>query len=309
MIGNITLSGILIDSTSKAITGAKVVLKSVKTGDVISGIAGSFVTGADGSYSVTVPYGTYKVYIEIEGEQTAMPGFFNVYDYSANGSLQDFLYQPCEENNIPMFLFELEVIRKDVKGMYDSVKSDTEFVTESVATIPTKDDFKQVQDRVNNLTIDPANSIDSITIQAKDFDAVIGSPVYSMVSSRIGGWKLSHGAKNAISKFIDLPSYWKSILFDVVYCNDFANDGAISVSCGVGFSGYGESINLPPTEKSSVSNVNGTPLILSKISTTEAIPVSVGKFCAIRISRNGDSASDTLQTSISVIAVIIRRGS
>lgn len=118
MIGNITLSGILIDSTSKAITGAKVVLKSVKTGDVISGLAGSFVTGDDGSYSVTVPYGTYKVYIEIEGEQTAMPGFFNVYDYSTNGSLQDFLYQPCEEDNIPMFLFELETIRQDIKESY-----------------------------------------------------------------------------------------------------------------------------------------------------------------------------------------------
>ena len=118
MIGNITLSGILIDSTNKAITGAKVVLKSVKNGDVISGIAGSFVTGVDGSYSATVPYGTYKVYIEIEGEQTAMPGFFNVYDYSANGSLQDFLYQPCEEDNIPMFLFELEKIRQDIKESY-----------------------------------------------------------------------------------------------------------------------------------------------------------------------------------------------
>lgn len=124
MIGNITLSGILIDSTSKAITGAKVVLKSVKTGDVISGVAGSFVTGLDGSYSVTVPYGTYKVYIEIEGEQTAMPGFFNVYDYSANGSLQDFLYQPCEEHNIPMFLFELEVIRQEIKLDYKNAVDD-----------------------------------------------------------------------------------------------------------------------------------------------------------------------------------------
>lgn len=118
MIGNITLSGILIDSTSKAITGAKVVLKSVKTGDVISGVAGSFVTAADGSYSVTVPYGSYKVYVEIEGEQTAMPGFFNVYDYSVDGSLQDFLYQPCEEDNTPMFLFELELIRQDIKERY-----------------------------------------------------------------------------------------------------------------------------------------------------------------------------------------------
>lgn len=118
MIGNITLSGILIDSTGKAIAGAKVVLKSVKTGDVIIGIAGSFTTGVDGSYSVTVPYGSYKVYVEIEGEQTAMPGFFNVYDYSVNGSLQDFLYQPCEEDNTPMFLFELELIRQDIKEKY-----------------------------------------------------------------------------------------------------------------------------------------------------------------------------------------------
>lgn len=118
MIGNISLSGILIDSLGNAIAGAKVVLKSVKTGDVISGVTGSFVTGVDGSYNVTVPYGTYKVYIEIEGEQTAMPGFFNVYDYSVNGSLQDFLYQPCEENNIPMFLFELEIIRQDIKERY-----------------------------------------------------------------------------------------------------------------------------------------------------------------------------------------------
>lgn len=124
MIGNITLSGILIDSTGKAIAGAKVVLKSVKTGDVISGLAGSFTTGADGSYSVNVPYGSYKVYVEIEGEQTAMPGFFNVYDYSANGSLQDFLYQPCEENNIPMFLFELEVIRQKIKLDYKNAVDD-----------------------------------------------------------------------------------------------------------------------------------------------------------------------------------------
>lgn len=163
MIGNITLSGILIDSTSKAITGAKVVLKSVKTGDVISGVAGSFVTGDDGSYSVTVPYGTYKVYIEIEGEQTAMPGFFNVYDYSTNGSLQDFLYQPCEENNIPMFLFELEIIRQDIKESYKSAISD---VTENL--IPLSRQYMTLADAQADIANIPNGSVTYIR-SAEDY--------------------------------------------------------------------------------------------------------------------------------------------
>ena len=44
MAGKVTLSGILLDPLNKPLPGVHIELKSVKTGDVISGIASEFVT-------------------------------------------------------------------------------------------------------------------------------------------------------------------------------------------------------------------------------------------------------------------------
>ena len=211
MIGNITLSGILIDSTSKAITGAKVVLKSVKTGDVISGVAGSFVTGADGSYSVTVPYGTYKVYIEIEGEQTATPGFFNVYNYSTDGSLQDFLYQPCEENNIPMFLFELETIRQDIKESY---KNAVDSVIENL--VPLSKQYMTLADAQDDIANIPEGSAtyyrspddDALAIEVINVSGTLQPTGRAMPSQRY----VDESHKNVLGYLTDvLPNLYRSI--------------------------------------------------------------------------------------------------
>jgi hypothetical protein len=121
MAGKVTLSGILLDPLNKPLPGVHIELKSVKTGDVISGLAAEFVTNQDGSYSIEVPVGSYKCAVITEGRETSLPGYVNVYDYSGSGTLNEYLYAPCQEDGEPMFIVQWEMIRQEINGAKLSV--------------------------------------------------------------------------------------------------------------------------------------------------------------------------------------------
>ena len=124
MTGKVVLSGILVDALNAPLVGAKVVLKSVKTGDVIYGVSGSFVTGSDGSYSITVPVGSFKCYIIVEEDEIALPGYVNVYEYSGSGTLNEYLYAPCQQDGAPMFIVQWEMMRQWINKKVESVEDD-----------------------------------------------------------------------------------------------------------------------------------------------------------------------------------------
>ena len=122
MAGKVTLSGVLLDPLNKPLPGVHIELKSVKTGDVISGLAAEFVTNQDGSYSVEVPVGSYKCAIVVKDRETSLPGYVNVYEYSGAGTLNEYLYAPCQEDGEPMFIVQWEMIRQEIKGYNDNIE-------------------------------------------------------------------------------------------------------------------------------------------------------------------------------------------
>lgn len=144
MVGKVTLSGVLLDPLNKPLPGVHIELKSVKTGDVISGLAAEFVTNQDGSYSVEVPVGSYKCAIVVKDRETSLPGYVNVYEYSGAGTLNEYLYAPCQEDGEPMFIVQWEMIRQEIKDYSDSVNAN---VTEI------NDILQQIQSIISGSTI------------------------------------------------------------------------------------------------------------------------------------------------------------
>lgn len=128
MVGKVTLSGVLLDPLNKPLPGVLIELKSVKTGNVISGLTAEFVTNQDGSYSVDVPVGSYKCAVIVKDRETSLPGYVNVYDYSGAGTLNEYLYAPCQEDGEPMFIVQWEMIRQEISANRD-------FIAESVSKI------------------------------------------------------------------------------------------------------------------------------------------------------------------------------
>lgn len=124
MAGKVTLSGILLDPLNKPLPGVHIELKSVKTGDVISGIASEFVTNQDGSYSVDVPVGSYKCAVIVKDRETSLPGYVNVYEYSGTGTLNEYLYAPCQEDGEPMFIVQWEMMRQWINDKVSNVEQE-----------------------------------------------------------------------------------------------------------------------------------------------------------------------------------------
>lgn len=112
----INLKGILFDAANKPISGAKILLRSVKNGSVPTGIIAEVITDEKGEYDFNANVGSYLCYILVENTETALPGYVNIYDYSGEGTLQEYLYAPCEKDARPMFIFMWEIIRQEINS-------------------------------------------------------------------------------------------------------------------------------------------------------------------------------------------------
>ena len=162
---------------------------------------------------------------------------------------------------------------------------------------------EQARTAINALLADPENAVTSITIPAKDFDLASGAATYGVVAQRIAGWQLAHGTSASLSKVIDLPSHWQKMRITPVWANLVANDGNVSLSGEVHSWAAGESFNQPPTGYATVAEANATPYIGVETELALDLPVDPARHTTIRITRNGGSASDTLATSIVILAV------
>lgn len=156
---------------------------------------------------------------------------------------------------------------------------------------------------INAITGDPEATITSIIIPAKDFDLAIGNASYSMIESRLSGWKFNHGSPSSISKMIALPSHWEKMKISVIWVNLVANTGKVSLSGLVHNWSEGESINITPAGYAAVVDANATPFMAQESLLDLPLTVDPSKYQTIRIGRNGNSASDTLPTTIAILAV------
>lgn len=163
MVGKVTLSGVLLDPLNKPLPGVHIELKSVKTGDVISGLAAEFVTNQDGSYSVEVPVGSYKCAVIVKDRETSLPGYVNVYEYSGAGTLSEYLYAPCQEDGKPMFIVQWEMIRQYISQKSIEVSEDAKSAKEdaeraesaantAVEAVDNNFTFSSVEDGLSNTT-------------------------------------------------------------------------------------------------------------------------------------------------------------
>ncbi|MCM6330823.1 hypothetical protein M4C38_25865 [Klebsiella pneumoniae] len=176
-------------------------------------------------------------------------------------------------------------------------------VSEIAETLPTNEQFTELQTSVDSITADPANAITSITIPALDFSLAIGSASFGMISSRLAGWQFTHGADASVTKMIDLPSHWSKMRISLIWANLVANTGDVSFSGLIQNWSAGESFNQTPSGGGIVAAANATPYIGIETQIALDLTVDPTRHTTIRVGRNGSSASDTLPTAMVLLAV------
>lgn len=96
-----TLSGILQAPDGTAIAGAKITFEAVRNYEQVTFHASSsLTTGSDGSYSVTMPVGSFNVFINYGTNRTITVGLITILTVSADGTLNDYLLT----NNDPAYV-------------------------------------------------------------------------------------------------------------------------------------------------------------------------------------------------------------
>jgi len=94
-----TLSGILQTPDGTAIAGAKITFEAVRNSEQVTFHAtSSLTTGSDGSYSLTLPVGSFKVFINYDANRIINVGVITILDGSVDGTLNDYLLT----NNAPV---------------------------------------------------------------------------------------------------------------------------------------------------------------------------------------------------------------
>lgn len=176
-------------------------------------------------------------------------------------------------------------------------------VSEIAATLPTNEQFTELQTSVDSITADPANAITSITIPALDFSLAIGSASFGMIASRLAGWQFTHGADASVTKMIDLPSHWSKMRISLIWANLVANTGNVSFSGLIHNWSAGESFNQTPSGGGTVAAANATPYIGIETQIPFDLTVDPTRHTTIRVGRNGSSSSDTLPTAMVLLAV------
>ncbi|EOE4247017.1 TPA: hypothetical protein ACH20R_005394, partial [Klebsiella pneumoniae] len=194
--------------------------------------------------------------------------------------------------------------QKQVDAITDDVFQARDTAVEAAATLPTKQQFLELQVEVDGITADPANAIANITIPAKDFDLAVGSASFGMIASRLAGWQFTHGVNASITKMIDLPSHWSKMRISLIWTNLVANNNFnVSLSGERHSWSAGESFNQEPAGYAAVVPVNGTPFIAVETQLALDLTVDPTRHTTLRIGRNGASSSDTLPTAIALLAV------
>ncbi|WMC29460.1 hypothetical protein [Escherichia coli] len=190
-----------------------------------------------------------------------------------------------------------------ISDLTNQAAQSVEEISNIAATLPTNEQFTELQTSVDSITADPANAITSITIPALDFSLAIGSASFGMIASRLAGWQFTHGADASVTKMIDLPSHWSKMRISLIWANLVANTGNVSFSGLIQSWSAGESFNQTPSGGGIVAAANATPYIGVETQIALDLTVDPTRHTTIRVGRNGSSASDTLPTAIVLLAV------
>lgn len=99
-----TLSGILQAPDGTAIAGAKITFEAVRNYEQVTFHASSsLITGSSGSYSVTLPIGSFNVFINYGTNRIITVGMVTILDDSIDGTLNDYLLS----NNDPAYVLDV----------------------------------------------------------------------------------------------------------------------------------------------------------------------------------------------------------
>lgn len=99
-----TLSGILQAPDGTAIASAKITFEAVRNYEQVTFHASSsLTTGSDGSYSITLPVGSFNVFINYGTNRIITVGMITILDGSIDGTLNDYLLT----NNDPAYVLDV----------------------------------------------------------------------------------------------------------------------------------------------------------------------------------------------------------
>lgn len=191
----------------------------------------------------------------------------------------------------------------ELEGYRDDAESSVEQISQIAQTLPTNQQFVELQTDVDAITADPTNAVSNIIIPASDFSLAIGSASFGMIASRLAGWQFTHGADASVSKMIDLPSHWTKMRISFIWSNLVANTGNVSFSGLIHKWSAGESFNQTPAGGGIVAAANATPYIGIETQIALDLTVDPTRHTTIRVGRNGSSASDTLATAMVILAI------
>ncbi|HBQ6202348.1 TPA: hypothetical protein MIU44_25745 [Klebsiella pneumoniae] len=194
--------------------------------------------------------------------------------------------------------------QKKVDAITGDVFEARDTAVEAAATLPTKQQFEELQVAYDSLEKDPENAVTEIVIPAKDFDLAVGTASYGMIASRLAGWQFTHGVNASVTKMIDLPSHWGKMRISPIWTNLVANNNfTVSMSGEIHSWSAGENFDQAPSGYAAVVSVPGTPYIAVETQLSLDLVVDPTRHTTLRISRNGTSSSDTLPTAIALLAV------
>lgn len=147
------LSGKLIDGASQIIADAVIELRSLKNTNTVLNKVISTTTTKEGFYSINAQIGKYEVVIVRSGFSPASVGIIDIYADSLDGSLNDYLLNPNENEITPEILAQVSALRDDSKKF----ASNAENVAKSIQDIKTSIDdavvdVKQAAQQANDAT-------------------------------------------------------------------------------------------------------------------------------------------------------------
>ncbi|WP_392552976.1 prophage tail fiber N-terminal domain-containing protein [Orbus wheelerorum] len=109
------LSGKLIDGASQIIADAVIELRSLKNTNTVLNKVISATTTEEGFYSIDAQIGKYEVAIVRSGFSPVSVGIIDIYADSLDGSLNDYLLNPNENEITPEILAQVSALRDDSK--------------------------------------------------------------------------------------------------------------------------------------------------------------------------------------------------
>ncbi|WP_392564595.1 prophage tail fiber N-terminal domain-containing protein [Orbus wheelerorum] len=147
------LSGKLIDGASQIIADAVIELRSLKNTNTVLNKVISTTTTKEGVYSINAQIGKYEVVIVRSGFSPASVGIIDIYADSLDGSLNDYLLNPNENEITPEILAQVSALRDDSKKF----ASNAENAAKSIQDIKTSIDdavvdVKQAAQQANDAT-------------------------------------------------------------------------------------------------------------------------------------------------------------